>query len=279
VTSTRLLAFAKLNLSLAVLGRRPDGYHEIDTLVQTVDLADHIEITVGTGRGVTVENSLRGIVGPDLAERAATALLAAKRLDRRVEVCIRKGIPAGAGLGGGSSDAAAVLAALNRLTPHPLGDSELTEVAAGVGSDVPLLLRGGCLRARGRGEILSPLPASRRERFVVVAQPVHSSTADVYAALDTHRPLQAVSGLGQNDLLDSALFLHPELRQVADAVARCSAAYHAMSGSGAAFYAAFAAPDRADDAARRLAAELSSCVIRVCRPTDSGSAEIEGDSV
>lgn len=276
MTAARCLAFAKLNLSLAVLGRRPDGYHEIDSLIQTVDLADRLDISVRGGRGIVVDNSLRTIQGPDLALRAAAALLAAKDVERHVEIRIEKGIPAGAGLGGGSSDAAAVLAALDRLTPPCLSGSALAQIAGTIGSDVPLFLVGGRLRVSGRGEIVTPERAVRDEAYAMVVPPVHCPTPDVYAAWTTHRLPRTSSGLGRNDLLGPALHLHPELRPVSDAVLQCGAAYAGMSGSGAAFYAAFPSKSEAVTAARHLADALPSCTVHVSCPTSRGAREIEG---
>ncbi|MDD5264740.1 MAG: 4-(cytidine 5'-diphospho)-2-C-methyl-D-erythritol kinase, partial [Candidatus Bipolaricaulis sp.] len=166
--TARLLAYAKLNLSLRVRGRRPDGYHDIDSIVQTIDLADRLLVHVTDGDGLHVTNDLPRLEGPDLAERAAAAVLAAKEVRRDVTIDVAKGIPAGAGLGGGSSDAAAVLRFLDLAIPPALPADRLYAVAAELGSDVPLFLIGGCVRIQGRGERVEARPEPRTETFAIL---------------------------------------------------------------------------------------------------------------
>jgi 4-diphosphocytidyl-2-C-methyl-D-erythritol kinase len=276
-----LLAFAKLNLCLAVHGRREDGFHEIESVVQTIDLADRIEVSVSPGAGIVVENTLADIQEPDVAERAAAAWLSERGAPLHVEIRIQKGIPAGAGLGGGSSDAAAVLRALDRLVPPRLADEELRRLAAGIGSDVALFLVGGCVRITGRGEVVERLPDTRRERFVVVVPPVRCRTADVYAAWAAHRAPRAAAALafGSNDLLAPALAVRPQLRRIEEAVGHSGGLYSGMSGSGSSFYTAFSDENRADACARELRETLPECAIFVSRPTDAGMAELEAKGV
>jgi 4-diphosphocytidyl-2-C-methyl-D-erythritol kinase len=278
---TTSLAFAKLNLTLAVHGRREDGFHEIESVVQTIDLADRIEVSVRPGAGIFVENTLADIQGPDLAERAAAAWLAVKKASLYVEIRIQKGIPAGAGLGGGSSDAAAVLQSLDRLVPPRLGDEDLKRLAAGIGSDVPLFLVGGCVRITGRGEVVERLPGTRRERFVVVVPPVRCATADVYCAWAAHRTLRsaATPAFGSNDLLAPALVVWPQLRRYEEAIAHSGGLYSGMSGSGSSFYVAFSNENQADACARELRAALPECAVFDCAPTSAGMALLEGEDV
>jgi 4-diphosphocytidyl-2-C-methyl-D-erythritol kinase len=271
------LAFAKLNLFLAVRGQRKDGFHEIESVVQTIDLADRVEVSVRPGTGIAVENTLVDIPGPDLAERAAAAWLAVKKVSLHVDIRIQKGIPAGAGLGGGSSDAAAVLQSLDRLNPPRLADQDLKKLAAGIGSDVPLFLVGGCVRVTGRGEIVERLPSTRHERFVVVVPPVRCSTADVYAAWTADRASRSSAALvlGANDLLASAIAVRPQLRRVEEAVADSGGLYSGMSGSGSSFYVAFSDEDRANACARDLQEAMPECVVILCSPTSAGMALLE----
>lgn len=270
-----VLAYAKLNLSLVVLGRRSDGYHDIDSIVQTVDLADTIELRALEGNGILVDNSLQGIQGPDLTERAAAALMQAKAATRRVEIRIAKRIPAGAGLGGGSSDAAAVLLALDRLIPPSLSTTELEQIAASIGSDVPLFLVGGLVRITGRGDIVSRLAQPRREHFVVVAPAVHCPTVDVYRAWTARSPRDAEETLGRNDLFAAAVSIYPDLAAIRHAMSSAGALYAGMSGSGSAFYAAFGDRARAAAAAKKLRGELPTCAVHVCCATDAGSRQIQ----
>ncbi len=274
--TVRVRAYAKINLSLRVVGRREDGYHEILSDVQTVNLSDRLEIDVGGDR-VRVDNDL-AMQGTDIAERAAIALLAAK--DRRggARIRVRKGIPAGAGLGGGSSDAAAVLGVLDRLTPPVLPIESLYSIGAQIGSDVPLFLHGGRLLMRGRGEHLTRVPASVAACFVIVVPPVHCDTQAVYARwdiLDDSRGdgRHVEAALGENDLLRPALSVHPELVPYHDAVASLEAMYCGMSGSGSSFYAAFDERASAERARLDLARRFDLAEVFVCRPTDLGHRE------
>lgn len=192
-----LPAPAKVNLYLQVLGRRPDGYHELVTVLQTVDLCDDVTVTLRprarrapAGRP-DVRMGLRAPApgvpdGPEnLARRAAVALLdrSGAAGDVGVDIGLAKRIPAGGGLGGGSSDAAAVLRALDRLLGSPVGESGLAEIAAGLGSDVPFFLHGGTALCTGRGERVLPLAPPRPFGLTLLLPPFPTATAAVYAAL------------------------------------------------------------------------------------------------
>lgn len=272
-----LLAYAKLNLSLRVVGCRSDGFHELDSIVQTVDLADRIEVSL-EGSGIVVENDLPGLVGRDLAECAAEALLEAKGERVGVRIRIAKGIPAGAGLGGGSSDAAAVLWGVDRLTPPHLPRERLLCVAAELGSDVPLFLRGGQARMTGRGECLAPMAERRSEHFVLLVPPVHCHTGRVYEAwrrvseADGRMP----AALGENDLLAPAVAEYPELSVYRDAVLELGAPYAGMSGSGSTFFAAYHDPVQAGIVTERLRVAFPEARCFVCAATDSGRRVLSG---
>jgi len=238
----RILAYAKINLSLSVLRRREDGFHEINSLIQTIDLADEITVN-GTGNALNVENDLRIAPGEDLAWRAARLVLDRKDVPFGMKIRVHKRIPTGAGLGGGSSDAAAVLWAVDRLTPPVLPHKDLLNLAAQLGSDVPLFLHGGLVRATGRGESITPIFPSRREMFVLIVPSVHCNTASVYRQMDTRivpgRSSTQQPDLGENDLYAAAVFLYPKLIPYAQAIGKLGAEYYGMSGSGSTFYAAF----------------------------------------
>ncbi|MEN6368559.1 MAG: 4-(cytidine 5'-diphospho)-2-C-methyl-D-erythritol kinase [Thermotogota bacterium] len=270
-----LLAYAKLNLSLRVRGRRPDGYHEIDSIVQTIDLADRLRIHVAEGDGLRVTNDLPGLEGPDLAARAATAALATKDARRDITIDVRKGIPAGAGLGGGSSDAAAVLRSLDLVVPPVLPGHQLHDVAAQLGSDVPLFLVGGCVRIRGRGEQLESCPELRTETFTVLVPPIHCATPVVYATWHAHpASTDAPCALGANDLLAPALATHPALLPYDRAIRGLGGHYAGMSGSGSAFYAAFVESSEARCAADVLERMFPEARVFLCRPTPSASRRV-----
>ena len=186
----RLLAPAKVNWSLEVLGRRDDGYHEVRTVLQTIALADCLTLT--PAEGVTL--SLGGDAGylatepptQNLAYRAAELLRERTGYGGGGQIEIEKHVPVAAGLGGGSSDAAATLRGLRELWELSISDEALASLAAELGSDVPFFLRGGTALAAGRGERLEPLPDCPAQRLVLAwpkPHPLTDKTAHMYAAL------------------------------------------------------------------------------------------------
>ena len=178
--SVRVRALAKLNLALAVVGKRPDGYHELRSIFATLDLAD--DVRVATDRRLEVRNSVDLGAGEDLAARAVHALARTVGREAHAFVRIRKRIPVAAGLGGGSSDAGAVLRALAGLWGV---DADLVTVAAEVGSDVPFFVTGAPLAfVSGRGELVRALPRPSEPLHAVVLRPtLRLATADVFAEL------------------------------------------------------------------------------------------------
>jgi 4-diphosphocytidyl-2-C-methyl-D-erythritol kinase len=182
-----LPAYAKLNLTLDVTGRRPNGYHDIDSVMQTISLHDLVLVE-------RTDCRVFEVVGPAI-EGENLVLKAARELEghtgRTLPFTIRlfKRIPMGAGLGGGSADAAAFLKAANLLYALKLTAGELIEIATAVGQDVPFLLHGGTARATGLGSMVSPLrPVPGSWRFLVVSPPIEISTRAVYEALDGSAP-------------------------------------------------------------------------------------------
>ncbi|MXZ90689.1 MAG: 4-(cytidine 5'-diphospho)-2-C-methyl-D-erythritol kinase [Chloroflexi bacterium] len=180
----RISAYAKINLSLEVIGRRDDGYHEIASILQTVDLAD--TVTLRTEDGLTVECDDASLSGEgNIVWQAAAALANHGGIAPNAHIAIEKRIPVAAGLGGGSADAAAALRGLNRLWGLDLPEVELTSVAASLGSDVPFLLNGGTALATGRGERVQPLSAVDGLPVLLVApgQTIEAKTPTLYRAL------------------------------------------------------------------------------------------------
>ena len=178
------LAFAKLNLTFEVLGRRNDGYHEVRTILQTIDLADRLEVLPAPSLRVECDDpSLSGEA--NLVWRAAASLAERVNKEPQAHIHIRKHIPVGMGLGGGSSDAAAALVALNRLWGLGLSTDELAQVAAGLGSDVPFFLWGGTALAQGRGEQVAPLPPfpALPVTLVCPSTTLPNKTASLYSRL------------------------------------------------------------------------------------------------
>lgn len=179
------VAPAKINWTLEVLGRRDDGYHDVRTVMQTVDLCD--EVSVDTAASLTVARSLDPYApdDEDLVLRAARALAAAAGREAEASVSVTKRVPAAAGLGGGSSDGAATLRALDRLWETHVTADRLLEVAAGLGSDVPFFLRGGTALGEGRGERITPQTDVAATWLVILVPPLTMSekTRRMYAAL------------------------------------------------------------------------------------------------
>lgn len=276
-----VLAYGKVNLALAVVGRRSDGYHEIDSIVQTIDLADRIAIE-WVSSGISVENDLGPFSGADLAERAARGILEEKGIDAGVSIRINKGIPIGAGLGGGSSDAAAVLAALDRMTPPMAMPERIRDLAVQIGSDVALFLQGGRLRIRGRGEAIVRLGTALPASYVLLLPPISCETGAVYRRWDelntAGHGLDSTDEIGRNDLTGPTLSLHPALAVYADGVRSIGADAAGMSGSGSAFYAVFRDHSAGGRAATVLERQFPEARVALCRATARGWREAEGDA-
>lgn len=218
---------AKVNLFLRVVGGRADGYHEIETILHGVRLADEVTfVPTTTGRIELVVDVAEGLPpvpeGRDnLLWRAAAALVERGVVNRGVLIRLSKRIPVGAGLGGGSANAAGALVVLNRLWNAGVDQAALLEIAGGVGSDVPYCIGGGTALATGRGEQLTILPAPEPMWFVLGVWRRPLSTADVYAGWDSFGvPTDTAASpltlaLGSGDVADVASLVHNDLEQVA----------------------------------------------------------------
>lgn len=260
VRKAKVRAFAKINLGLKVLNRRPDGFHEIRTVFQTIGLADDLEFEYAPGRGESISVEDEWKIENNLVERAARAFFAETGARGTLRVALRKKIPMGGGLGGGSSDAAATLLALAGLCGKKAPMEVLARLAAALGSDVPFFLYGGAALGLGRGEELYPLPEPGAWPVLILAPAIHVSTPAAYRALG--RPeLTSVAALpkldsfqafvwsglagplAENDFEGPVFRLHPELKRWRDKLIRHGAQAARLSGSGAALYGVF--PDRA----------------------------------
>lgn len=251
-----LSAAAKINLFLRVLGEEVDGYHYVESLYQSVDVRDTLEIKRG-GDGITLE--LSGLEIPDgeanLAFRAAKHYLEAAGLDEPLHIRLEKNIPVGAGLGGGSADAAAVLSGLNVLFDEKLKEAELLELAGTIGSDVPFVLKGGTAIGWSRGDrliTLSPLPAWP---VVVCVPDFQVDTGSAYHALDDDRDrvraaamrlfpadfysLDTLRSLAVNDFEPVIMKQHPVLTEIRDTFLQLGATIALLSGTGSAVFALF----------------------------------------
>lgn len=250
-------AFAKINLTLDVLGKREDGYHDLQSVMQTVSIRDDIEIDIGTGRPWNLLCDKEDIPTDErnLAWKAAKVFFDTVKKDPDgIEIRITKRIPSEAGLGGGSADAAAVLRALNNHYDAPFSILALSELGAQIGSDVPFCVLGGTAMVEGRGERLRKLP-NMPDCFFVVCKPEFScSTAMLYAELDR----SAIAKRPDNKAMESALYAgdlgkiaqniwnvfdpvvtkeHLELNYIKSICNSYGAVAHQMTGSGSAVFA------------------------------------------
>jgi 4-diphosphocytidyl-2-C-methyl-D-erythritol kinase len=183
-SSLRAYSFAKINLALSVLGRRPDGYHDIQTVFQSISLRDEIEFRPSHRLELECENLPEVPLKDNLIWKAASAFLSAVGGKLGASITLRKRIPAGAGLGGGSSNAAVTLLGLRRFWNLEDSGIDLAAIAATLGSDVPFFLRGGTAMGFGRGEKIDPLPDLPAEYLVVVFPGIQISTAEAYRSLN-----------------------------------------------------------------------------------------------
>jgi 4-diphosphocytidyl-2-C-methyl-D-erythritol kinase len=213
VKGISLTSCAKVNLGLRVLNKRPDGFHDIVTILQAVDLCDRIEITRLPEGKIEVRCDHPGVPGSpqNLAHRAARLVQEEAAWEEGCHIAIHKRIPPASGLGGGSSNAAAVLVGLNRLWQMSLSDQQLSRMATRLGSDVPFFLRGGTALARGRGEKLTPLGRHVDFWLVVVKPDLSISTAWAYGQvkipLTSNSKIVKLNSLTEIDHLDQLLSL------------------------------------------------------------------------
>ncbi|GAA3892491.1 4-(cytidine 5'-diphospho)-2-C-methyl-D-erythritol kinase [Anoxybacillus suryakundensis] len=241
---------AKINLSLDVLHKRSDGYHEVNMVMTTIDLADRVELTDLYSDTIQIISHNRFVPDDErnLAYQAAKLLKEKLGVRRGVAISITKHIPVAAGLAGGSSDAAATLRGLNKLWGLGLSLDELAEIGAEIGSDVPFCVYGGTAVARGRGEKIEHIPAPP-PCWVILAKPtIGVSTADVYRNLQlqsVHHPdvdgmvaaikeknYEKICALAGNVLESVTLNMHPKVAQIKEQMKRFGADVSLMSGSG-----------------------------------------------
>ena len=234
---------AKLNLMLRVTGRRPDGYHELQTVFQFLDLADRLDFRLREDGAIRRETPLPGVAeAADLCLRAARLLQQEAGVRQGVEIRLYKRLPMGGGLGGGSSDAASVLVALNRLWGCGLDEAALAALGLRLGADVPVFVRGRAAWAEGVGERLEPVELEQ-PWYLVLLPPCHVSTAEVFAAPELTRnsaPITIrafVAGDRRNDCLPVVRSRYPEISQAIDWLGQFGEAR--LTGTGACVFAAF----------------------------------------
>lgn len=260
--SLKITANAKINLSLSVLGKREDGYHELDTVMQSIDLSDTVYIEKSDK--ITVECGEFG--GEDnIAFKTAKAFFAESGINAGSAIRIEKRIPSAAGLGGGSADAAAVLCGLDRLYKTGLSYKKLLSIAVKLGADVPFLIKGGTARARGIGEILEPLSSLYGCYFLIAKGEDKPSTGEMFSRLDSvnyNKPdiEKTVSALNNGDLsavlasLDNSFAALWEESRVNAELLKTGADAVSLSGSGPARFAVYRDKGAAENAEKTLKA-------------------------
>jgi len=258
----RAQAPAKVNRELRVGPRRPDGFHEILSRVVSIDLADSIEVEAAQDLTLEVAGAAIPADETNLVHRAAVLLAERLGVPPRARIRLRKNVPAGGGLGGGSSDAAVTLLLLSHLWKSGLGQSELSELAARLGSDVPYFLTGGEAQLSGRGEVVVPQAGSPSRELLLLVPPFPLSTAEVYASYDKEYGPSGLSlpkGLeietsgrffGPNDLALPVLLKNSEMNDYLRSAEQI-APDHAMSGSGSVIAMAGVGAEAAQELSRR----------------------------
>ncbi|MFZ3201133.1 MAG: 4-(cytidine 5'-diphospho)-2-C-methyl-D-erythritol kinase [Candidatus Acidiferrales bacterium] len=265
--SVRLPAFAKINLCLHVLRRLPDDYHELRTIFQAISLHDTLELSLERGTGIRLETDDPGLpVGPEnLVCRAIEAMGCALDFRGGIHARLEKRIPVARGLGGGSSDAAAAMIGMLRLTKRKLPLARLIEIAAGLGADVPFFLFGGRALGVNRGDEIYPLADAPKRNIVVVSpRDIGVRTKEAYGWLSaelTNRPeplniygfcalCWSRRGGVSNDFEKPVFGHHPRLGEIRDGLLERGAAEAALAGSGSAVFGVFRNPAQARRAAR-----------------------------
>ena len=263
-------AHAKINWSLNIVSVREDGYHELDMLMQSLELADELTFTPARWLSLSIDGRQLPVGGRNLVIRAANALNEYMGKRRGARISLKKCIPVRAGLGGGSADCAATLAALNRLWDLRLPEETLKQIGAGLGADVPFCLQGGLARVRGIGERLEALPQARRFPLVLLHPGQGLSTAQVFQNWDEtgERGLPAdmerlqtallagdlagMDAAAGNALEKPAIAMLPEVAAAMRQLREAGAQMVRMTGSGSAVFGVFAGDEAARAAAQRL---------------------------
>lgn len=240
----KLYAYAKLNLALKIIGQRPDGYHELDMVMQRISL--HDEVSVDKSEGITVRCDTH--LPPDnTLFKAATLFFETTGIRGGADLFVQKNIPEQAGMGGGSSDGATVLMALNELYAAGLTKVELIELGKKIGADVPFFIEGGCARAQGTGDILTPLRNNMDCVYLLAKPAAGVGTKDAYSMyhqcakqdIDINRTIKAIQDgdiaayamAAGNDLAPAALRLCPDILRIQNEMSNAAAALVTGSGS------------------------------------------------
>jgi len=287
---------AKVNLSLRVLGKRPDGYHELETVFQAVDLWDRLDVELADDFEMSCDHPGIPLDDSNLVLRAARRFRETTGVDRGASFRLRKGIPVGGGMGGGSSDAAGTLVLLDRLWGTGAPREQIHAIAAGLGSDVAFFLTGGTALGRGRGERIEPLEGIEETPLLLGFPPFGIPTAEVYRRVrvpgapggETVRltpsgidvsvarfstlklPGGKDFGFVTNDLERAVFEGWPELQAFRDSLMKAGARKALVSGSGSTVFGIFPESDLVDRAVSILGSVFATWELRPCRTIGEG---------
>lgn len=277
---------AKINLSLDILGRRPDGYHELSMVMQTIDLYDTVTVTENDSKEITISCDYEGVPcdKTNIAYKAADLFFNYTRIENPgIHINIDKKIPAQAGMAGGSTDGAAVIVALNKIFNTYLPVKTMKEIGARFGADVPFCIEGGTQLATGIGTDLKKIPSFPDCYIVVCKPPVSVSTAEAYALSDkmnfTHPPFtkELVKAIYMRDiyLITSSLYNDfevaldlEEVKNVKRIMYKCKSSGACMTGSGSAAFGIFTSKKKAEKCVLQLREQYQD--VFLCKPVKDG---------
>lgn len=290
----RLPSFAKINLGLHILRKRSDGFHDIESVLQQIDLKDEIELISTEGTDISLICDKEGIPADDtnLCVLAAKHLQESLQVSRGVKIILEKHIPAGAGLGGGSSNAAVVLLGLNKLWKLGLTAGRLQNLASQIGSDVPFFIQGGMALARGRGDLLKEINARNKHCFLIVCPAIHVATKWAYGQLNLNLTMKKKNinltnlersgflddrfyGGLQNDFEEIVFQIFPVLKKLKQLLDKLNAVCVSMTGTGSALFAVFRDQVEASEAYDTIQIEYPAFI---ARPIKWGYAQLESDT-
>ena len=272
----RVRSFAKINLGIEILGKRDDGYHEIRTLFQTIDLYDELVFKKDPGGQILLKGNNPAVPwdGRNLIYRAAQMIRRMSEVSFGMEIQVQKKIPAGAGLGGGSSNAAVTLFVLNKLWNLHLSDLELLELARKLGADVPYFLKGGFCLGTGIGDVLTPLEDLDQIFCLLVIPGFSILTGDMYqryrpALTSSHKESKIIEFLESRDFsllnngLEKTILRHyPQLKTIKTLLSSLGAEMSQVSGTGSAVYGIFFDKKKAEKAVGEIGRKYTVFLVR-----------------
>lgn len=273
----KIKAYAKVNLFLDILYKRQDGFHELDMIMQTINLHDDVILSKkDSGITITCLDNNIPTNEENIAYQAAIAFFKETKIKQGVAINIVKRIPIEAGLGGGSSDGAAVLTGLNKLYETNLTTKQLCDMAISVGSDVPFFIKGGTKRAKGRGEVLSPVYALPKTYFVIIKPTINSSTGSAFKLFDqkiksvnmshilyglNNHQVKEVGKHLYNEFEEYLFPLYPVIKQAKDLLLQHNPIGCLMSGSGSSVFAMFEHKKQATIAYEQALENHDNCIL------------------